>query len=101
MLPEVLLYLIFVVTLNHFRTNFKFGLCNDFSFWKGETGRCIPKEDNKTYTFPSVCNQTEFCNETLTHYYCPNKDESCEDDDKYFFCNESKTCILNGNNLTF
>ena len=79
-------------------------MCHDFTFWKAETGRCIPKKLNydaqfKYYTFPPLCNRTEFgCMDT--HYptfanYCPNKDESCESYD-HFLCNSSKTCIPKG-----
>ena len=84
-------------------SHFTFDLCHDFGFWKAETGRCIPKEmndedDDKYYTFPPLCKRTEFnCMYGRFKDYCPNKDESCEDE-QHFFCNESKTCIPNGIN---
>ena len=52
-----------VITFEHFSGNFKFDLCHDFSFWKAETGRCIPKEmfdeTGDTYQFTPLCNRTE------------------------------------------
>ena len=95
-----------VITFKHFSMDFAFDLCHDFSFWKAETGRCIPKkmcdeQSNDYYTFPPLCNQTEVdCTEGLFTHYCPNKDESCVKE-QHFFCNDSKTCIPNGNNLTY
>ena len=96
------------MTFKLFRFDFRFDLCHDFSFWKAETGRCIPEKmnDDETqgyYTFPPLCNRTEFdcMNNTLDYFtkYCSNKDESCESDDqeKNFFCNNSNTCIPKGN----
>ena len=85
--------------------DFKFDLCHDLSFWKAETGRCIPKKMNNHenadyYSFPPLCNRTEFdCMDGLFTDYCPNnKDKSCEDYDqeKHFFCNDSETCIPTG-----
>ena len=99
-----------VMTFEYFSSNFKFDLCHDFSFWKTETGRCIPKEmnDEETfyyYPFTPLCNRTKFdCMNTVYESYqryCPNKDKSCEGYESYgwedpFFCNNSKTCIPNG-----
>ena len=95
-----------IVTFKHFSDDFKFDLCHDFSFWQAESRRCIPKEmyEDETltfYIFPPLCNRTEFdCRSPIESFrkYCPNKDESCEryDKEKYFFCNESKTCIPKG-----
>ena len=89
-----------VINCNFFSYEFKFDLCYDFSFWKAETGRCIPKkmhdETGRYYTFPPLCNRTEFdcmsAPDVLTEY-CPNNHKSCEG---YFFCNYSKTCIPKG-----
>ena len=84
-----------------------FDLCHDFSFWQAETGRCIPKQlnDDVRYTFPPLCNRTDFdCLEGWFSYNCPNLDESCEGfthSKTWFFCNDSKTCIPNGNKLTY
>ena len=96
-----------VITFKHFSdSDFEFDLCYDFSFWKAETGRCIPKKLNdksRHYSFPPICNRSEFdCNKVDRHLtkYCPNKDESCIEE-QHFFCNGSKTCIPNGNNLTY
>ena len=85
--------------------DFKFDLCHDLSFWKAETGRCIPKKMNNHenadyYSFPPLCNRTEFdCMDGLFNLYCPNNNNSCVDYDqeKHFFCNDSKTCIPKGN----
>ena len=88
-----------VINLAHFSMDFKFDLCHDFSFWKAEIGRCIPKKllDSDFYTFPPLCNRTEFdCMDGMWRKYCPNnKDKSCwnYDQEKHFFCNDSKTCI--------
>ena len=55
-------------------------------------------EHYEYYSFPTLCNRTEFnCMDGQFKNYCPNKDESCEDE-KQFFCIESKTCIPKGNN---
>ena len=79
--------------------DFAFDLCHDFSFWKAETGRCIPKkmdDDGYLYTFPPLCNRTELnCLHGYFKRYCPNKDESCDGNDG-FFCNRSKTCVAKG-----
>ena len=54
------------------------------------------------YSFPPLCNRTEFncMNSSLEFFknYCPNKDKSCEgyDQEKHFFCENSKTCIPKG-----
>ena len=85
-----------VVTFKHIRYKFKFDLCHDFSFWEAETRRCIPKKVNEFYTFPPLCNRTEFnCMLGMLPFYCPNKDKSCEGYD-HFSCNNSKTCIPKG-----
>ena len=98
------------ITCKYFSNDFNFDLCHDFSFWKGETGRCIPKEmsDDENfvyYSFPPLCNRTEFdCMDSFFTQYCPNRDKDGERCDyyeenyqkQYFFCNESKTCIANG-----
>ena len=107
---QVLLNLIWLcISFKHFSEDFKFDLCHDFSFWKAETGRCIPMKMNNVeeymyYTFPPLCNRTEFdCMDSLwadMKKYCPNKDKSCAEE-QHFFCNDSKTCIPNGNNLTY
>ena len=98
-----------VITCKYFSGDFLFDLCHDFSFWRAETGRCIPKEmyddEYGYYSFPPLCNRTEFncMSEALDyfHQYCPNKDKSCEYEvEQHFFCNESKTCIPNGNFIT-
>ena len=96
--------------MKHF-SDFAFDLCYDFTFWKPKTERCIPKEMNDYensiyYPFPPLCNRTEFdCTEGSLQKYCPNVDEHCDqyenfDEKPYFLCNESKTCIPNGNNFT-
>ena len=106
-IPQVKILLkIISITLKHFRTDFRFDLCHDFSFWQAETGRCIPKkaydyEHMEIYIFTPLCNWTEFdCtkNDYPFRRYCPNKDNSCEsyDQEKFFFCNKSKTCIPKG-----
>ena len=96
-------------TFKHFSEDFKLDLCHDFSFWKAETGRCVSKEmydfdEKKDYSFPPLCNRTEFncMDENIPNLkqYCPNRDKSCEKE-HHFFCNDSKTCIPNGNYLTF
>ena len=99
---QVLLNLIWLcISFKHFSEDFKFDLCHDFSFWKAETGRCIPKEIfdeelNTYYSFPPICNRTEFdCIDGYFNKYCPNNYESCEEEN-YFFCNESKTCVPKG-----
>ena len=95
-----------VITFKYFSYDFKFDLCHDFSFWKADTGRCIPKEMHEGeiyYSFPPLCNRTEFeCMKGTSTYkkYCPNKDKRCEEE-QHFFCNVSKTCIPNGNNLIY
>ena len=100
-LIQVLPHSIWVQLLKHF-SDFNFDMCHDFSFWKTETGKCIPKEMNgyPSYTFPPLCNRTEFnCMDGWFNYYCPNnKDKSCEDynQEKHFFCNGSETCIPKG-----
>ena len=90
------------MTLKHFSMRFRFDLCFDFSFWKAETGRCIPKDlisGLNFYTFTPLCNRTEYkCTDQFYDTwkeYCPNKDESCEGygQETHFFCKESKTCI--------
>ena len=91
-----------LITFKYFSFDFHFDLCHDFSFWQAETRRCIPKELHDYYSFPPLCNRTEFnCMDgglENLRQYCPNKDESCEDYDqeKHFFCNDSKTCIPKG-----
>ena len=95
-------------TFKFFSSDFSFHLCHDYSFWQTETGRCIPKklfdEESKAhYAFSPLCNRTEFnCTDgylSSFRKYCPNKDISCESyapQEKYFFCNDSKTCIPKG-----
>ena len=94
-----------VITFKYFSRNFQIDLCHDFSFWRAETGRCIPKKmfDEVSYTFPPLCNRTEFdCMDGDYEsfiQYCPHRDESCESyapQEDYFFCNDSKTCIPKG-----
>ena len=88
----------------HFSFTFKFDLCHDFSFWNSETGRCIPKrlvDDVDFYAFPPLCNRTIFdCHlDGRFNEYCPNTandSESCNQN-KPFFCKDSKTCISTGN----
>ena len=94
-------------TFEHFSSDFEFGLCYDFSFWRTETGRCIPMEMNyeetdRGYIFPPLCNRTEFnCLDNIFEpfrKYCPNNNDSCEsyDQKKDFFCINSKTCVPKG-----
>ena len=91
-----------VITFKHFSdSDFEFDLCYDFSFWKAETWRCIPTEihGHGHYSFPPLCDQTFFnCLELDFKEYCPNQDENCEgySQEKPFFCNNSKTCIPEG-----
>ena len=88
-----------------FSLMFRFDLCYDFSMWKPESKRCIPKklneqQEQRSYVFPPLCNRTYFdCyDDSLYIDYCPNSavdNESC-DEEKPFFCKDSKTCIPEG-----
>ena len=90
------------VTFKNFSDYFKFDLCVDFSFWKSETGKCIPKEiSHFPYcAFAPLCNRTESDCALMGRFenYCPNRDESCKSygQEKPFFCSISKTCIPKG-----
>ena len=93
---------------HYFSKDFEFDLCYDLGFWKTEASRCIPRtlnhnEHYKYYSFPPLCDRTEFdCMDAFItlRNYCPNQDESCAEE-QHFFCNESKTCIPNGNNFAY
>ena len=98
-----------VILFKHFSDNFKFDLCLDFTFWKAETGRCIPKKMNNDeeyvfYTYPPLCNRTEFdCIYGKWPQYCPNVADNCElyNLGEHFFCKNSKTCIPKGELFSF
>ena len=95
-----------VTTFKYFSDDFNFDLCHDFSFWRTETGRCIPKkmyneQTDEYYAFSPLCNRTDFdCTDGWWTDYCPNRGEICVEE-HHFFCNDSKTCIPNGNNLSY
>ena len=91
----------------YFSADFKFDLCYDFSIWKAEPGKCIPKtlvnsEEHKWYTFPPLCNRTAFnCLDAISGFrsYCPNFTHfqlNCNHDESRFYCEDSKTCIPRG-----
>ena len=57
-----------------------------------------------TYTHASICKRDEYnCRDGFFTDYCPNEDTSCDEyidpeEDPYFFCNISGTCIYRGMN---
>ena len=78
-------------------------LCHDYSFWQKSTGRCSSSEDELGFigTFPTLCHQeTTDCLESWSNDFSFCRDTAnksiCSSLEGTFFCQSSKTCILEG-----